>query len=107
MYKIINLTYYNLPRGLFLRYNCSLIRRGRIFWVTSTPEKIRNVVIAGHGGSGKTMLAESILYTTGAVNRLGKIEEGSTTSDYSKDEVSRKISINSSVLNTNLGRLQT
>jgi len=67
----------------------------------TTPEKIRNVVIAGHGGSGKTMLAESILYTTGAVNRLGKIEEGSTTSDYSKDEVSRKISINSSVLNTN------
>ncbi len=66
-----------------------------------TPEKIRNVVIAGHGGSGKTILAESILYTTGAVNRLGKIEEGSTTSDYSKDEVSRKISINSSVLNTN------
>lgn len=67
----------------------------------TTPEKIRNVVIAGHGGSGKTMLAESILYTTGAVNRLGKIEEGSTTSDYSKDEISRKISINSSVLNTN------
>lgn len=66
-----------------------------------TPEKIRNIVIAGHGGSGKTILTESILYTTGAVNRFGKIEEGSTTSDYSKDEVSRKISINSSVLNTN------
>jgi len=58
-------------------------------------------VIAGHGGSGKTLLAESILYTTGATNRLGKIEDGSTTSDYSKDEISRKISINSSVLNTN------
>lgn len=66
-----------------------------------TSDKIRNVVIAGHGGSGKTMLAESILYTTGAVNRLGKIEDGSTTSDYSRDEVSRQISINSSVLNTN------
>ncbi len=66
-----------------------------------SPEKIRNVVIAGHGGSGKTLLAESILYTTGATNRLGKIEDGSTTSDYSKDEISRKISINSSVLNTN------
>jgi elongation factor G len=66
-----------------------------------TPEKIRNIVIAGHGGSGKTILAESILYTTGVINRLGKIEDGSTTSDYSKDEVSRKISINSSVLNTN------
>ena len=66
-----------------------------------TPEKIRNVVIAGHGGSGKTILAESILYTTGAINRLGKIEDGSTTSDYSKDEITRKISINSSILNTN------
>lgn len=65
-----------------------------------SPEKIRNVVIAGHGGSGKTILAESILYTTGAINRLGKIEDGSTTSDYSKDEISRKISINSSILNT-------
>ena len=63
-----------------------------------SPEKIRNVVIAGHGGSGKTLLAESILYTTGATNRLGKIEDGSTTSDYSKDEISRKISINSSVI---------
>lgn len=65
-----------------------------------SPEKIRNLVIAGHGGSGKTLLAESILYTTGAINRLGKVEDGSTTSDYSKDEISRKISINSSVLNT-------
>lgn len=57
-------------------------------------------MIAGHGGSGKTLLAESILYTTGAINRLGKVEDGSTTSDYSKDEISRKISINSSVLNS-------
>jgi len=65
-----------------------------------TPEKIRNVVIAGHGGSGKTMLAESVLFTTEATNRLGRIEEGSTTSDYGKDEISRKISINSTVLNT-------
>lgn len=65
-----------------------------------TSDKIRNIVIAGHGGSGKTLLAESILFTTGAVNRLGKVEDGSTTSDYSKDEIARKISINSSVLNT-------
>jgi elongation factor G len=66
-----------------------------------TSDKIRNVVIAGHGGAGKTMLSESILYSTGATTRFGKIEEGSTTSDYSKDENTRKISINSSVLYTN------
>ncbi|MCC6866693.1 MAG: elongation factor G [Ignavibacteria bacterium] len=65
-----------------------------------SPEKIRNIVIAGHGSSGKTLLTDSILYTTGAINRQGKIEDGSTTSDYSKDEISRKISINSTVLNT-------
>ncbi|HJY63553.1 MAG TPA: elongation factor G, partial [Ignavibacteria bacterium] len=65
-----------------------------------TPDKIRNIAIAGHAGSGKTTLSESILYTSGAVNRFGRIEEGSTTSDYSKDEISRQISINSSMLNT-------
>jgi elongation factor G len=66
-----------------------------------TPDKIRNVVIAGHAGSGKTLLSESILFTTGAINRFGRIEDGSTTSDYSRDEISRQISINSSMLYTN------
>ncbi|MCX7878716.1 MAG: elongation factor G [Ignavibacteria bacterium] len=66
-----------------------------------SPDKIRNIVIAGHGGSGKTILAESILYITGTTNRLGRIEDGSTISDYSKDEIARQISINSTVLNTN------
>lgn len=64
-------------------------------------EQIRNVVIAGHGGSGKTILSESILYCSGAINRMGRIEEGSTTSDYNKDENTRQISINSTVLVTN------
>ncbi len=64
-------------------------------------DQIRNVVIAGHGGSGKTILSESILFCSGAVNRLGRIEEGSTTSDYNKDENTRQISINSTVLVTN------
>ena len=63
-------------------------------------DQIRNIVIAGHGGSGKTILSESILYCTSAVNRLGRIEEGSTTSDYNKDEITRQISINSTVLVT-------
>lgn len=63
--------------------------------------QIRNIVIAGHAGSGKTILSESILFCTGATNRFGKIQEGSTVSDYSKDEIARQISINSTVLSTN------
>jgi elongation factor G len=65
------------------------------------PNQIRNIVIAGHGGSGKTILSESILYCTGATTRFGRIEEGTTISDYNKDEISRQISINSTVLSTN------
>ncbi|MGH2575233.1 MAG: elongation factor G [Ignavibacteria bacterium] len=63
--------------------------------------QIRNVLIAGHAGSGKTILSESILYCTGATNRFGRIEEGSTVSDYNKDEIARQISINSTLLCTN------
>jgi elongation factor G len=62
--------------------------------------QIRNLVIAGHGGSGKTILSESILFCSGATTRFGRIEDGTTVSDYNKDEISRQISINSSVLFT-------
>ena len=67
----------------------------------SNPNQIRNLVIAGHAGSGKTILSESILFCAGATNRFGKIEEGSTVSDYSRDEITRQISINSTLLSTN------
>jgi elongation factor G len=70
------------------------------------PKDIRNIVIAGHAGSGKTILSEAILYLTGATNRFGRIEEGTTTSDYSKDENTRQISINSSVLCTHFGNIK-
>jgi elongation factor G len=63
--------------------------------------QIRNLVIAGHAGSGKTILTESILYCSGATTRFGRIEDGTTVSDYSKDEISRQISINSSIITTN------
>ena len=59
---------------------------------------IRNVVLLGHNGSGKSALSEAILFTAGAINRLGKIEEGTTTSDYDPDEVKYKMSINLSML---------
>ncbi len=45
------------------------------------PDKLRNIVITGHAGSGKTILAESLALTMGIINRLGSIEEGNTLSD--------------------------
>jgi len=61
-------------------------------------DKIHNIILLSHGGAGKTSLAEAMLYNTGAVNRLGKVDDGSSTSDYDQDEVKRKISINLSLL---------
>jgi elongation factor G len=59
--------------------------------------KIRNVGVVGHGGVGKTSLVESLLYTAGAVTRLGKVDDGSTTTDFDPDEIKRKISINTAI----------
>ena len=61
-------------------------------------ENIRNTVLLSHCGAGKTLTSEAILFTAGAINRLGKVDEGTSTSDYDPDEVKRKISINLSLL---------
>ncbi|HOL17820.1 MAG TPA: elongation factor G [Bacillota bacterium] len=57
-------------------------------------ESIRNVALISHGGAGKTSLTEAMLYTSGAINRLGKIESGNTTTDYDPDEVRKQVTIN-------------
>ncbi len=61
-------------------------------------ESIRNVVFLGHGGAGKTTLAEAVAFATGAINRMGKITDGNTISDYDKEEITRQFSISASVV---------
>jgi elongation factor G len=61
------------------------------------PEKIRNVALIGHGGSGKTSLAEALLYVAGATNRLGSVDQGMSILDYEPEEVERKISLSLAV----------
>jgi len=59
--------------------------------------KIRNIGIVGHGGEGKTSLVEAVLFSAGAINRLGRVEEGTTTTDFDEDEIARKNSISSAL----------
>jgi len=63
-----------------------------------TTDKIRNVVLLGHGGSGKTSLAEAFGYLSGITSRMGKVDDGNTLSDYSKEEQKRHFSISTSVI---------
>lgn len=60
-----------------------------------TVNDIRNIGLAGHGGTGKTSLTEALLFATKAINRLGSVDQGTTTTDFDEDEIKRKISINS------------
>ena len=63
-----------------------------------TTDRIRNVVLLGHGGAGKTSLAEAMAYLSGITSRMGSVTEGNTVSDYDKEEIKRKFSISTSVL---------
>ena len=61
------------------------------------PAKIRNVAVVGHRGTGKTSLVEAMLFQSGATNRLGTVEQGSTVSDWDEDEQRRRMSLAASV----------
>lgn len=77
-----------------------------------TPDAIRNIAFVGHGGSGKTSISEFLLYSSGEINRIGTIAEGTTTSDFNPNEIERQISIAASPLhfvwkNTKVNLLDT
>ncbi len=79
---------------------------------TYKPEDIRNVVLVGHTGSGKTSLSEAMLFDAGVTNRMGRVEEGNTVSDHFPEEIRRQISIYTAVLpfewrNTKINILDT
>lgn len=60
-------------------------------------DKIRNIAVIAHGGAGKTSLVEAMLFDAGSIDRLGRVEDGTTTTDYEPEEIARKITITSSL----------
>lgn len=61
-------------------------------------DKVRNVAVVAHQGAGKTSLTEAMLYATGAINRLGKVDDGNTVADYFPEEIKRKLTVNTSLV---------
>ena len=64
-----------------------------------TTEAIRNLAVIGHGDAGKTQMISSLLYVAGATPRWGKVDEGTTVTDYDEDSIARKITLNTALAN--------
>ena len=80
---------------------------GRYYiWIVFRTDRIRNVVLLGHGGAGKTTLAEGMAYLSGITSRMGKVTDGNTISDFDKEEIKRKFSISTSVIPIEWGKVK-
>jgi elongation factor G len=66
--------------------------------------QVRNVALLSHSGAGKTSLAEAMLYDSGALGRIGRVDDGTSAGDFDPDEVKRKISLNLGLLRRLCGR---
>ena len=67
-------------------------------------QDIRNVALVGHGDTGKTQLVSALLYAAGMVNRLGKVDDGTSVTDYDEEEIQRKFSITAGLAYAEWGR---
>ena len=88
---------FGCPRTPKKGWKANVFPKGAIF-IMYTVNSIRNVVLLGPSGSGKSALAESLLYMTGAIMRMGKNADGNTVSAYDPEETRRNISISTSVI---------
>ena len=67
-------------------------------------QNLRDVALVGHGGSGKTQLVSALLFAAGMVNRLGKVDEGASVTDYDEEEIQRRFSISASLAYAEWGK---
>src|SRR2546423_6103100 len=79
--------------GRFLPSSCLKEPKLKVY----SGANIRNIALVGHGHAGKTSLVSAMLYTAGATQRLGRVDDGTATTDYDDEEVSRKMSISASL----------